>query len=263
MSVAKHIPQDHCLLFAIYQNSQDDTFRLQQLLKKFPKAYQDVGQLLAGPGHCAQNTCIVVTNNSPLLLKGLKEKIELLKKESFFLLSIDAHPFKLKGPAKKLIKQNRLLNLSGLNLKDSITQIKRELKALKKEVNRHLKVNVQLSQKGATLSIDFLHKFNTLLKKYHTDPKLRTPFLAEKLGISQSTLERRCLKLTGKKPNHILLEFRLSRAYELAAHTRTNFSEIATLCGFGSASYFSVRFTEFYKLKPSHVRLESQRRTAS
>lgn len=263
MSVAKQIPQDHCLLLALNENTLDGTSGLKLIRKKFPKAYHDVSQLMEQSNVCAQNVCLVVTDNTPLLLKSLKENYDTIKKGAFFLISIDLESFKVKGTIKKLIVQHRILNIQGLNLEETLALIDSNIRVLKKEVKIFLRKNMLQGPNSKISSVDFLAKFNALLKKYYSNPKLRTPLLAEKLGISQSTLERRCIKLTGKNPNHILLEFRLSRAYELAAHTRTNFSQIASLCGFGSASYFSVRFTEFYKLKPSHVRMQFQRRNAS
>lgn len=78
--------------------------------------------------------------------------------------------------------------------------------------------------------------------------------LAEMMGFSRSQLHRKLKKINGKSISRFIREYRLHRALELLENDDFSTSEVADKIGFGSASYFSKCFTEYYGYPPSKVK---------
>lgn len=78
--------------------------------------------------------------------------------------------------------------------------------------------------------------------------------LADNLGMSRSQLHRKLKQVTGKSANQYIREYRLNRAMQLLQTQDISVSEVASAVGFGSASYFSACFAEFFGYPPGEVR---------
>ena len=74
------------------------------------------------------------------------------------------------------------------------------------------------------------------------------------MGVSRSQLYRKLKKINGKSISQFIREYRLQRALELLKEENLNTSEVAHKVGFGSASYFSKCFTDYFGYPPSKVR---------
>lgn len=79
------------------------------------------------------------------------------------------------------------------------------------------------------------------------------------LGLSRRQVERLFRAELGKPPARYFLELRLERARHLLLQTDMPVIEVATACGFVSASHFSRCFSRLYGASPQAARL--QRRT--
>jgi len=84
--------------------------------------------------------------------------------------------------------------------------------------------------------------------------KLTLDILAEKFYISKSTLMYNFNKHMSCTPIDYLLNVRITKAKELLYNTNKNINQIAELCGFSSANYFSLYFKEKEKLSPLNYR---------
>lgn len=78
--------------------------------------------------------------------------------------------------------------------------------------------------------------------------------LAQMMGVSRSQLHRKLKKINGKSISTFIREYRLRRALELLEKGDFNTSEVADKVGFGSASYFSKCFTDYFGYSPSRAK---------
>lgn len=78
--------------------------------------------------------------------------------------------------------------------------------------------------------------------------------LADKMSMSRSQLHRKLKQATGKSVNQFIREYRLQRSMELLKREDMNVSEIAYEVGFGSPSYFTSCFTEYYGYPPGEAK---------
>ncbi|WP_119167933.1 GlxA family transcriptional regulator [Algihabitans albus] len=88
-----------------------------------------------------------------------------------------------------------------------------------------------------------------IMEEHIEDPLPRTD-LARMAGLSTRQLERLFRRYLGKTPTRHYLELRLDRARLLLAQTSMSVLEVATACGFVSASHFSKCYREFYNRSP-------------
>jgi AraC-like DNA-binding protein len=96
---------------------------------------------------------------------------------------------------------------------------------------------------------DFLQNILTVIEDYVDEPVLTVGFLATKMSVSKSTLNRRLSTLAGLSANGIIKQYRLKKATGYLLQGK-NVSETAYLTGFETPSYFIQCFKEFYKITP-------------
>jgi transcriptional regulator GlxA family with amidase domain len=80
------------------------------------------------------------------------------------------------------------------------------------------------------------------------------PELAQSLGISLRTLNRRFKLATGVSPNNYLLQQRLHNARELLRTSNLSIAEVAMAAGYSDSDYFSRLFRETMKQTPRDYR---------
>jgi TolB-like protein/AraC-like DNA-binding protein len=98
-----------------------------------------------------------------------------------------------------------------------------------------------------------IQRIDQLIEEHLTDGAFGVDSLASAVGYSRSHLHRRILKATGKSVSQYIREYRLEQAIILLKEEHLNVSEVAYQVGFGSASYFSRAFTEYFGLPPSEA----------
>jgi AraC-like DNA-binding protein len=97
----------------------------------------------------------------------------------------------------------------------------------------------------------FLNLVMDNIEKTWNNPNLNVDDFGKQLGYSKSQLYRKMISLTGKSPNTLIKEYRLSKALMLLGEQKGNISEIAFETGFNSPAYFSKCFSESYGILPS------------
>ncbi len=98
-----------------------------------------------------------------------------------------------------------------------------------------------------------LDRLNRIIKTNYNNPSLSIDELTKLLGMSISSLERKCMQLTGMPPKAYLTEFRLLNAYKLIEQGHKSIFEACTSVGFSNSSYFSTKFVARFGIKPSDL----------
>jgi TolB-like protein/AraC-like DNA-binding protein len=83
--------------------------------------------------------------------------------------------------------------------------------------------------------------------------------LANSVGLSRSQLHRRLNSISGKSVSQFIREHRLQRGMELLKAGELTAADVADRVGFGSATYFSKCFNDYYGFPPG----EAKHRTLS
>ena len=78
--------------------------------------------------------------------------------------------------------------------------------------------------------------------------------VAAELGLGRVQLFRKIKSLTGYSPQEIIRIMRLKAAERLLKTTDLNVSEVAYKVGFGTPSYFSKCYREFFGKQPNEDR---------
>ena len=84
--------------------------------------------------------------------------------------------------------------------------------------------------------------------------------LAQKLEVSREFLSREFSKHLAISPYQYIQKLRFSDAHDLLTQSSLSIKEIANRLAFSSATLFSRRFTQFYKITPSALRKSIQAR---
>lgn len=98
----------------------------------------------------------------------------------------------------------------------------------------------------------WLKKVRTVILRQSHNNKVCVSDLAEQLGVSKRTFERRMKKITGKTPKQYLNEFRLQMAHQLIVQKkRSNVKSISLAVGFEGRDHFSRIFKKHFGYSPS------------
>ncbi|MBV6473399.1 MAG: Sensor histidine kinase RcsC [Saprospiraceae bacterium] len=99
----------------------------------------------------------------------------------------------------------------------------------------------------------FLEKVTTAIEENMDNEFFSVEDLANAVSFSRSQLHRKLKALTGKSPNELIRDFRLTRAKELLDKGAGNVSEVAMEVGYSSLSYFTRSFKEMFGVLPSEI----------
>jgi signal transduction histidine kinase/DNA-binding response OmpR family regulator len=96
----------------------------------------------------------------------------------------------------------------------------------------------------------FLRSAVEAIERHLSNEEYDIDALAADVCMSRSTLYRKLHSLTGQKPSLFIRAIRLKHAARMIKEGSYNLTEISTLCGFSSPSYFSRRFKAQYGIPP-------------
>lgn len=83
------------------------------------------------------------------------------------------------------------------------------------------------------------------------NPDFGVEQISEALGISRIHVNRRLKSETGFSPSLVVKTLRMEQARILLSDGNHTIAQVATSCGFSSASYFSTAFKDYYGISPS------------
>ena len=104
-------------------------------------------------------------------------------------------------------------------------------------------------------SIDqaFIKKLTKAVEQHLGNKDFGVGELADEIGMSRSQMHRRLKKLTGKSASQFIKEIRLKHAMDMLRKNVATASEIAYRVGFGSPTYFSKCFSDYYGFPPGEA----------
>ena len=105
----------------------------------------------------------------------------------------------------------------------------------------------------STTSADerFSQKLYEIIEKNISDQNLGIEMLCDQIGISRANLYRKIKAISELSPTELIRNKRLEVALRYLKETNMSVSEVATLLGFNSHSYFSNSFKAFYGFTPT------------
>ena len=92
------------------------------------------------------------------------------------------------------------------------------------------------------------------LMEANLEEPLSSDELADHVGVSRRHLERLFKKQLDQVPSQYYLELRLEQARQLLRTTELPVLDVASRCGFASASYFSTAYRNHYQMTPREER---------
>jgi AraC-like DNA-binding protein len=91
-----------------------------------------------------------------------------------------------------------------------------------------------------------------VIRENLSNTDLSNEFIADRLGMSQSTLIRKIRKMLDTSPNNYIRMVRLTVAAQMLRDSHgNNISEVGFTVGFSSVSYFAKCFREQYGMTPT------------
>lgn len=103
----------------------------------------------------------------------------------------------------------------------------------------------------------FIRKLTEIVEDNLTNEQFGVETLARVAGMSRSHIHRKLQELTGQSTSQFIREIRLEHAMELLKNQVGTVSEIAYRVGFGSPTYFSRCFHEYYGFPPGEAAAQS------
>ncbi|HSR16991.1 MAG TPA: helix-turn-helix domain-containing protein [Ignavibacteriaceae bacterium] len=96
-----------------------------------------------------------------------------------------------------------------------------------------------------------LKKAYAIVEKNLSNPDFEVSDFAYEIGMSRTQLYRKINAVAGQSVKEFIRIIRLKKAAELLVTSDMNINEIADKVGFGSQSYFTTSFTEYFGINPS------------
>jgi TolB-like protein/AraC-like DNA-binding protein len=115
-------------------------------------------------------------------------------------------------------------------------------------------LNNAVMHSGFTGNRDLIGKLTEIILSNLENETFGGKELAQEAGLRTSVLNRHVKSLTQKTINQFIREVRLKRAMEILLIEEVTASEVAFKVGFGSPSYFSTCFSEYYGFPPGEVK---------
>ncbi len=100
----------------------------------------------------------------------------------------------------------------------------------------------------------FINKLTEIVLANLHDENFSVEILFRETGMSHATIHRRIKSIRNQNISQFIREIRLKKAMEMLQNNEGNVAEIAFRTGFGSSTYFSKCFHEYFGFTPGEVR---------
>ena len=98
---------------------------------------------------------------------------------------------------------------------------------------------------------ELLKRAVEVVEKHLDNPEFSTDEFAREMLMSRSNLHLKMKALTGESTNEFIRKIRFNKACKLLKEGRHNVSEISTMVGFNTPSYFATSFKKYFGCLPS------------
>jgi signal transduction histidine kinase/ligand-binding sensor domain-containing protein/DNA-binding response OmpR family regulator len=171
------------------------------------------------------------TSSIPVIL--LTARNELKDKQEALDLGADqiiTKPFNLqllKAQVKRMIENNRSrMQKYGIENSENLVNVQNNLNSL------------------------FIEKVEGVINKHIKDTNLNAAFIANELALSRTALYTRTREITGWTIGEYIQKIRLKHAIKLMLYENRSVSEVYTMVGISSSSYFIRLFKKYYHTTP-------------
>ena len=100
----------------------------------------------------------------------------------------------------------------------------------------------------------FIQKLTNLVEANLANEKFGPEELAREAGMSHTNLNRKLKSISNQNASHFIREIRLKKARDLLENKDLTVAEISYRVGFGSPTYFSKCFHEYFGVAPGELR---------
>jgi len=106
---------------------------------------------------------------------------------------------------------------------------------------------------NSPIEVQFLKKLTELTEANLTNEQFGVSELAREMNMSRSNLHRKVILITKTSVSQFIRQHRLKRAMEMLQQTALTVSEVAYNVGFGSVTYFTKCFHDYFGFPPGEV----------
>lgn len=100
----------------------------------------------------------------------------------------------------------------------------------------------------------FIKKIYSIMEKNIDKFDFSVEDFVREMGYSRSAVQKKIKAITGKTATNLVRDYRLERAKQLIEQGAGFLSEIASMVGFNSLSYFSNCYKQYFGINPSEVK---------
>lgn len=104
----------------------------------------------------------------------------------------------------------------------------------------------------------FIKKIYQIMEKNIDKFDFSVEDFVREMGYSRSAVQKKIKAITGKTATNLVRDYRLERAKQLIEQGAGFLSEIASMVGFNSLSYFSNCYKQYFGVNPSEVKKKAK-----
>lgn len=104
----------------------------------------------------------------------------------------------------------------------------------------------------------FIKKIYSIMEKNIDKFDFSVEDFVREMGYSRSAVQKKIKAITGKTATNLVRDYRLERAKQLIEQGAGFLSEIASMVGFNSLSYFSNCYKQYFGINPSEVKKKAK-----
>lgn len=132
---------------------------------------------------------------------------------------------------------------------------RKENDALKTQVEEHEQVrNIWRKQIIDKNDDEFCSKLAKVMTKHFSNALFSMDDFAAEMAMSRSAFYAKVNEVTGDTPNKYMRSFRLKKATDLLLNDKSTIEEVAYMCGFKDAGYFSKLFKAEFGMTPKEYK---------
>lgn len=100
---------------------------------------------------------------------------------------------------------------------------------------------------------EFIQKLRQVLEQNYTEAEFKSPQFQRAMGMGRTQLHNKLKALTNLSTTEVINQFRVQKGRVLLETTSMNVSEVAYAVGYNDPKYFSERYFEVFKMRPSEI----------
>lgn len=141
---------------------------------------------------------------------------------------------------------------SSALLKSRVANILEDRKKIVAQIANNPKIKRSIITKSMTkIENEFMERFIDIINAHIEDEKIDMPTVAGQMSLSYSSLYRKVKNITNLSPVEFIRKLRLHKAEQMLLSGKYSISQICTMVGFSSQSYFRECFKAEFGMSPT------------